>query len=161
MGTGRVTKLAFLKLFSISLRYNNQVKVFKNISMGLMAILILFSATGLTLVKHYCMGELKTVSLHESHDTSSCHEVVQAPSCHEPEGANNCCDTEKDKVQTDEYNAADEVKLNKITDYAVADIKYTKILTYLSNLSKGYVSYNYTIKGPPADRQAALQVFII
>ena len=137
------------------------MKVFKNISTALLATLILFSATGLTLVKHYCMGELKTVSLHESHDTSSCHKVAQAPSCHQPEGTNNCCDTEKDEVKTDDYNAVDEVKLDKITDYTVADIKYTEVLTYLSTRSKGYVSYHYTIKGPPRDRQAKLQVFII
>ena len=137
------------------------MKVLKTISTATLAILILFSATGLSLVKHYCMGEIKKVSLRVTEDTSTCHMTEKSPSCHQQEGNNNCCDNEKDEVKTDDYNTGAKVKLDNASEHEIKELPLREILTYFSNRPKGHLPYNYTIKGPPSEHRSMLQVFII
>jgi len=136
------------------------MKVLKSISSGVLAFTLLFSAAGLSLVTHYCMGEVKKVSLNKNEQTSTCHKVEQPPSCHQA-AENNCCDNEQEEIKTDDYSVTAKIKLDHAADYAVIDLPLLNDLQHSVRDNTGFVSFNYSINGPPDDRQAVLQVFII
>lgn len=87
----------------------------------LMAVLILVTSTGFTIDRHYCKGELKTISL-----------FVKAKSCHEIGMGMQNCPYHKKQENLEEKNEDKNCCSNK-TEFVKSDQDQIKIETTTTN----------------------------
>ncbi|MDH5475370.1 MAG: hypothetical protein OEX22_06745 [Cyclobacteriaceae bacterium] len=80
------------------------MKIHHYISIITLAIIVLISSTGLVVNKHYCGGELKSISLQNSHATCGmCESMEVLPKCHKETKGDDCCENEQIFISTQEY----------------------------------------------------------
>ncbi len=92
------------------------MKVFQRIISLALSLLLLFSTTGVTLHKHFCMGELKEVQLNKS--TESCMEKMQTPMT--PSCGMDCCQDITEEYKVDQFNKdSQKVKLDTDKDFKI------------------------------------------
>ncbi len=85
-----------------------------------MALLLVVGTMGMTVNKHYCMGELKDVSINQ--EVNTCASEMKFA----PEGfAMDCCDETSDEYQVDDFQ-----KITQKIDFT-ADLYELKVISHL------------------------------
>lgn len=106
-----------------------------------LAALILFSSTGITMHKHYCLGELKSVSLYQKADTCN-PDTDTAENC-----PFHCCDDEVEQYKSDDFGKASfEFKTASVSTL-IAILSYFHIDFDQDRFLRAY--HTYTDYSPP------------
>lgn len=123
------------------------MKIYHFISTVALAVIVLFTSTGLVVNKHYCGGELKSISLQNKHASCGMCESIESTSTHHStEEKNNCCDNEQIQLDTQEYNTTvNKISLDKPTLlYTITFIEVASNLSFTYNFNTS----NKTFKPP-------------
>ncbi|MDH5365448.1 MAG: hypothetical protein OEW67_00555 [Cyclobacteriaceae bacterium] len=132
------------------------------ISTVTLAIILLFSSTGLVVNKHYCGGELKSVSLQNNHASCGMCESVESTSTHHKTTENNnCCDNEQIQIDTQEYNTTvNKISLDKpFLLYTITFVEVTSNLFFTYNFNSSNKTYkppSFLVKDIPIIIQSLL-----
>ena len=137
------------------------MKIFQSISSVVLAVIVLLSSTGVVLNKHYCGGELKSISLHKEHNNCAMMEVEETPSCHRAATNNSCCENEQIHFKTDEFKAAVKITIaSPLLSYIFEIHESPGNLAYTNLFDKEY-SWFKPPSIPPEDITIKIQSLLI
>ena len=138
------------------------MKIFQRISTLVLAIIILFSSTGLVLNKHYCGGDLKSISLLKEHaKCDMCKAMESLPACHKAMKKNHCCENEQLVVETEDYKADGKVSIITPSLLYTFELVKTPGELSLTNLFQQEYKIYRPPTVPPEDIPIKVQSFLI
>jgi hypothetical protein len=111
------------------------MKVIRNISAVLLAMLVLVSSTSFMVGMHFCMGEVQNVALFAKAD--DCEKEKNLPPCHRHEKA-PCCD--------------DETLVHKGDDFKASIAKYHAVAPTVADVAHPVIIISEVIPTAPISR---------
>ena len=133
-------------------------RAIKAISNILLAVVLLVTSMGVTVNKHYCMGQLKDVSVF--HEAESCMKTMKM----EMKGgcSMHCCENITEEFKVEDFNKAN-FTTNLAAEYSLlAVITYVLIDFDLISLAESYTHYlNYKPPLIELDIPVLVQSFLL